>query len=801
MKFFDSQVRDPMNCLRNLKKKSLIDICFFIIAVLIFSGCNVTKNLGPSEHLLIKNKIKISDRKILIEELEPYIQQKPNKKLFGLFRTNIALYNIGSKGKETKFKKWLRTKVGSEPVILDTGLISVGIKQMNMYLGNRGYFQSSLSDSIIYKKKKAIVQYRIEASKPYRIRNLFYAVADTQLAAFVYQDTSKCLIKKGKNFDSYILDDERTRITNNLLNFGFFRFSNIYIKYRIDTNLMQRRCDITLEIINNVMPSFDNFTTVRQVPHKRYFINRVYVYPEFDHLITFTGSYDTLVKSYQSPVKGQPENTYYFLFKDHFRVKPRTIAQSIFVTPGSHYNLLDVNQSYSQLSGLQVFKYINIQFKEVDDSKKYFLRNNDIVDCNVELSRAPAQSFSVTTDGTNSGGAFGVQANLGYQNRNIFRGAQLFRLNLSGSLQMQATGGSSGNAFFNTVELGASAGITFPQFLIPIRPETLPKNFKPKTIISIGYNYQHQQHYDRHISNISFGYSWQQSDKIKHVLNPAEVSLVKIFTDAYFDSVMDSEKDNRLKNQYTNHMVAGLKYTFTFNNQQINKVKDFAYIRANFETGGNLIYAFNKILKTPEPDSGGYLLFGLPYAQFVRPDIDFRYYNIFRNNYSLVYRLYGGIGIPYGNSSLLPFEKAFFAGGANGMRGWKMYSLGPGSYNNVDGSASFNQIGDIQLEANIEYRFPVYSWIRGALFLDAGNIWLLQESENLPEGKFTFPGFFSQIAIDAGIGIRFDFDFFIFRFDPAIRLRVPSYPKNDRWYLDKMQIKDILWNFGIGYPF
>ncbi|MDP1621570.1 MAG: BamA/TamA family outer membrane protein [Bacteroidales bacterium] len=787
--------------MRNLKTNSLTGICWFMLAFILLSSCSVTRKMESGEYLLIKNKIKISNRSILTEEVEPYIQQKPNTKLIGLFRTNIALYNWGMKGKESKFKKWLRTKAGQEPVVLDTSLNAVSIKQMNLYLSNKGYFHSNISDTIIYKKKKAIVQYRIITPKPYLIRSLVYAIADTQLARFVYKDTSKCLIRRGSNFDSYILDDERTRITNNLKNHGFFRFSNIYIKYVVDTSFQKYQCDITLEIVNRVMPSFDNFTTIQQLPHKRYFINKIYIYPEFDHLVTYSGTYDTLVKSYQSSTRGQPPNTYYFLYQDQFRVKPRTIAQSIFITPKSNYNLLDVNQSYAQLNSLPVFKYINIQFREVGDGKESKPRNRDVVDCHVELSRAPAQSVSVTTDGTNSGGAFGVQGNLGYQNRNIFRGAQLLRLNLSGSLQMQATAGSSGNAFFNTFELGMNAGITFPQFLIPIRPETLPKSFKPKTTVSVGYNFQHQQHYDQHISNITFGYSWEQNETIKHVLNPVEISLVKVSTDAYFDSVLNNEQDNRLKNQYSDHMVAGLKYTFTFNNQKINKIKNFTYIRANFETGGNLIYLFNEMLKTNKRGADAYKLFGLPYAQYVRPDIDFRYYNLFPNKLSLVYRFYGGIGIPYGNASLLPFEKAFFSGGANGMRGWKMYSLGPGRYNNADASATFNQIGDIQLEANIEYRFPVYNWIRGAVFLDAGNIWVLQESQDLPGGQFTFPGFIDQIALDAGIGIRLDFDFFIFRFDPAIRLRVPSYPKNDRWYFNKMQVKDIIWNFGIGYPF
>lgn len=785
-----------------MNKQSAASISLVILMMLIMVRCSVTKHLESNEYLLIKNKIQISDHHIPPEDLDPYLQQKPNKKLFGLFRSNIAIYNLGNNGKETKFKNWLKTKVGSAPVILDTSLVSVSLKQMNLYLGNKGYFHSILSDSVVIKKKKATVIYRIHASKPYKIRRVSYSIADTQVASYVYRDTAKCLIHSGENFDSYVFDDERSRIKDNLLNNGFFRFSTNYIKYQVDSNFMQRKMDVTIEIINQVLPSFDNFTTVRQVPHKRYFINKIYVYPEFDHLQTNTIIYDTLVKNFQSPEKGQPPNTFYFLYRDYFRVKPRTIAQAIFITPQSRYNLLDVNQSYGQLSSLQVFKYINIQFKEVEDQQEVQLHNKNLIDCYVELSRTPAQSFSITTDGTNSGGAFGVQGNLGYQNRNIFRGAQSLKINLNGSLQMQASDGTSGSSFFNTIELGANAGITFPQFLIPIRPEVMPKNFKPRTTISIGYNFQLQEHYNRHISNITFGYSWLQNDKIKHVLNPIEISLVKIFKDAYFDSVINSQGDARLKNQYTDHMVAGLKYTFTFSNQKFTKVKDFIYIRANFETGGNLIYAFNKIFSTPRDSGASYTIFGLPYSQYVRPDIDFRYYNVLGKNISLVYRVYGGIGIPYGNSTLLPFEKAFFAGGANGMRGWRMYTLGPGSYINTLGTTnSFNQIGDMQLEANVEYRFPVYNWIRGGLFIDAGNIWLLKDSQDLPGGKFTFPGFIEQIALDAGFGIRLDFDFFIFRLDPAIPLRVPSYPTNDRWYFNKMQLKDIIWNFGIGYPF
>ncbi len=782
-----------------LISKGVRKLIIILVFLLPLTGCNVTKNFETNEFLLVKNKVQVVKYKVPADNLADYIQQKPNTKLFGIFRANIAFFNMGSQGEDTRFKKWIRTKVGTAPVILDTSLVSITALQMSLYLANIGYFQSIVNDSIIIKKKKATVVYKVYPTTPYTIKEISYAIPDTQLQAFVYRDTNKCLIKKRANFDSYIVDNERSRITNNLLNHGFYRFNSKYIIFRIDSNFKQHLIKVTVEITNPVVPSFDDFATVLQVPHRRYFINKIYIYPEFDHLQTFAGTFDTLVKTYTNPEKKNAPTSYYFLYKDKFKIKPRTIAQSIFITPETNYNLKDVSQSYTRLSGLQAFKYINIVFK--DPPERETSKRNDLIDCHVELSRTSAQSFTSSIDGTNSSGAFGVQGSVGYLNRNIFRGAQLFRINFTGSLQMQASDGITTESFFNVIELGATAGITFPQFIIPIKPEMISKYFKPKTTISIGYNYQHQFYYDRHISNISFGYTWSQKDKITHLLNPAEISLVKLFAQPEFKELIDSFPDAKLHSQYSDHLVAGLRYTFTLNNQQLNKVKDFMYVRANFETGGNLIYGIQKLVNAPKKNDLYYTLFGMPYSQYVRPTIDARYYDVMGTQFSLVYRVYAGIGIPYGNSNVLPFEKSFFAGGANGMRGWKMYTLGPGTYKNPSELNDFNQIGDIQLEANIEYRFPVFDWIRGAVFVDAGNIWLLQESKLLPGGKFLFPGFLAQIGIDAGLGVRLDFDFFVIRLDPAIPIRVPSYPESDRWYFSKMQLSDIIWNFGIGYPF
>ena len=427
--------------------------------------------------------------------------------------------------------------------------------------------------------------------------------------------------------------------------------------------------------------------------------------------------------------------------------------------------------------------------------------NKDLINCKILLARDAVQSISVSPVGTNSAGAFGVQGNVIYQNRNIFRGAQLFSINLSAAAQTQGNVGPGGaKSLFNTIEFGANCNTDFPQFLFPIRQETLPKRFKPKTSITIGYNYQKQSDYYRHISNTTFGYTWNQTEKLVHTINPIEISFVKVYPDSAFLAWLNSLTDKRLINQYTDHMVAGLRYTITYNSQDRSKVEDFFYVRANFQTGGNLLYGFNSLLGGTKT-GGSYTAFGVPYSEFIRPDVDFRYYHMLSNDKVFVYRFYGGIGIPYGNSVSLPFEKAFFAGGANDIRGWKMGSLGPGSYFNDTVTNNYNQIGDLQLQANVEYRFPGYKIFKGAVFLDAGNIWLLRSSTDFPGGKFNFDTFIPQIAIDVGFGIRLDLDFFVFRLDPAIPIRVPHYPKNDRWYFNKMQLGDVIWNFAIGYPF
>lgn len=791
-----SDVTNSPHLIVKTLQPSLLILC----TIMFLGACSVTRNLKEGEFLLVKNRIVINTKKVSRDELAGYYQQSPNHKFLGIFRPGVAFYNMGSKGKDTGFKTWLRTRIGSAPVILDTALVSISMKQMGLYLNNVGYFNSSVSDTVRLKKKKAWVTYRIATTTPYRIRNLNWAITDSSFAGFVFQDTVKCLIKRNTEYNAYTLDEERTRIANALLNLGFYRFTTNYIVFQVDSALGSHRMDITVEILNPVVPSLRDFGMMMEGRHRRYMVNDVYIDPEFDYQGRDTVAHDTVAKTFMDPFRGRRSITYFFLYDSQSKLRERTIAQNIMIEPGSWYNLKDIDQTYSRLSGLQNFRFINIDFRDAPLPPAGRKEFTDRLDCHIRLARSSSQSISWSTDGTNSAGALGVAANIGYQNRNIFNGAQLFKVTLSASAQMQAGGGTGG--LFNTLEFGGNASITFPQFLIPIRQEKLPKSFKPKTTLLLGYNFQQKQDpdYNRHIANVAFGYTWIQNSTLSHTLNPVELMLVKVFPSPEFTALLDSLEDQRFKNQYTDHMITGLKYTLTFSNQHVSKHRDFFYIRSNFETAGNLLYGIDGLFNAPKNDHGEYTLFNIQYSQYIRPDVDFRFYNQFGNGFSVVYRFYGGIGISYGNSSVLPFEKAFLAGGANDMRGWRMGDLGPGTFHNDTVSQNFGQLGDLQLQLQAEYRFPIYSFFKGALFTDIGNVWLLKESPDLPGGTFHFNSFAEQLGIDIGIGFRFDFDFFIFRIDPSVPVRVPS-ATGSKWYFGKLQFRDIIWNFGIGYPF
>ncbi len=818
-----------------------------LASLITISACNPTKWLAGDEYLLVKNKIqKVSTdaskpnmATLIIDkrELAEFIKQKPNRKILGIFRFNLAVYNYAGRKKHihhlndslhtepsTRKKHYtedehieekLKKIVGEPPVILDTSMTKISARQIKLYLNSKGYFNSSVNDSTVYMKKpariqeggKAKVYYLINPGESrYTIRNVIYSIKDPYIHSIVFsgRSGSTSLLKAGNYYDENTLSEERERITKILKNDGYYYFAKEYISYIADSALGTKQVDITLSIKNlptgqagpdkQVSPG----STI-EINHNRYNINNVYVETIYNP------------KHLNIPTDTLPDNDYYFVGMSPAVFKNTTLTRKIFIYKHSLFRINNLENTYKHLAGLQVFKFINIKFNDVSGA------NENLLDCMIQLTPAPKQSFSIETEGTHSSGNLGIAGNLVYRNRNTFKGAEIFELRIKGGIEAQKTiidpEKKSDEPLFNTIEIGSEARLHFPEFFLPVRTEKIPKRFDPKTGLITAYNYQRRKEYTRTVGKISFGYEWKETNYKTHILNPVEINIVKIAD--VIDAISQSTNPF-IRNSFIDHLTTAMRYTFVFNNQQINKNTNFIYFKTNIEIAGNLLWLSNELFNSPKDSKGGYRVFhegapendkGIRYAQYARTDIDLRYYNIINQHSTLVFRTAMGIGIPYGNSVfkdtsgassfVLPFEKSFFAGGANGIRAWKARELGPGS------SSDSIRVGlaDIQLEGNIEYRFDITKTLKGAAFCDAGNIWLTHELNpdyTITGGaKFQTNKFISEIAIGAGLGLRLDFKFFIIRMDAAIPLKDPSLLPKNRWFTNKT----LNFNLGIGYPF
>ena len=776
-----------------------------VILIYLFTACNPARKLADGEYLLKKNILKVDNKEVQTDDLEGLIKQKPNKKVVRLFRFNLRIYNFANHGKETGIKKWIKKTMGEPPVIVDTSLTNYSVTNMQRTLFNKGFFNATVSKKIDFnkKKKQATITYSAKTGEVYKINVVDYTIPDPLINTFVLSQNSASLIKQGMNYDVDVLEAERERITKILKNRGYYNFSKEFIIYNVDSSLNAHKVNVSVVLKNMLVRDKTFPDSIIRVSHKRYYIKNVYIYPEYDTKSPDSIRYDTTIFVVQDiNPKAQPIS-YCFLKKGRFHISPKTISRAIYIKPGEQFILDDIDKTYNSLNELKNFKYINIQFnKSSDDSSGH----DNKLDCFIYLSRLPLHSITIEGEGTNSSGDLGVAGNLVYQNKNIFRGAEILRLKIKGALEVQRIFGENTTAstaqkflLFNTFEGGVEASIDFPKFLFPFVKEKTQRSFKPKTKLSTGYNFQQRPDYRRHILNLTYSYYLKQSEYLYHTLTLADINSVKIYPEPSFITYIDNIRDPFLKNQYTDHLVTSIRYGLFYSNQQINKIKDFIFLKSSVETAGNLPYLVNSIAGSRKNDKGNYQVIGIQYAQYLLADIDFRYYNVINQKSSMVFRVAVGGGFSYGNMKVLPFEKGFFAGGANSIRAWKLKTLGPGSYQ--DTGKFFDKIGDIKLELNAELRFPIYSFIRAALFIDAGNIWFSQARENFPGGEFKLDRFYKEIAIGGGAGLRFDFSFFVIRIDAAIPFKNPALPENQRWVIDKAKFSNIVWNFGIGYPF
>lgn len=764
-----------------------------ILAAFLFVSCSPARHMPDDKYLLSRNRVTSEQKSIPESQLKSYLLQKPNKRVIGT-RFFLFLHNLSNLEKEKWPHGWLR-KIGEEPVVYDETLTRNSTAQLRQFLENKGYYNNEVSDTTTYKRRNARVNYSISLNRPYKVRKIRYTSEDTAILSRILADTLNSLVRRGIRFDKDQLQQERIRIETLLKEQGFFNFSKEYIFYDAVTDPESYAVDLVMHVKEYIEGDPDPRTKIRL--HPRYRISKVFMHPDYTDqaAISFVDAGKRITDTVQY-------DGLFFLNPLKPRIKPGILAANNDIVPGDYYRLSDVTRTYRNLSELGIIRYTNITFREKDTLPAF--GTDRYLDCNIELTQKKLQSFQTELAGTNSSGDLGIRGNLLYQHLNLFRGAQVFNFKLTGaieSLKIRTDG-----QYSSMKEIGAESNILFPQFFSPLRFRKFVTKYAPKTSISLSFNYQSRHDYTRSIANSSFSYRWKGSPHITHTVWPLEFSYVQIYEKYSQSEFLDSIRDTPLGYSFEDHVVNVARYGFELNNQAIGKSKDFIYTRVNLESAGNIPFLVNTRVIDTEDTGEPFELFKVPYFQYVRGDIDFRYYNVIDKQNRFAYRLFVGVGYPYGNSETLPYEKKYFAGGANSLRAWSTRELGPGSYVDPTPADSFlfyfpNQNGDIKLEFNAEYRFKVFWKMESALFFDIGNVWLIKKDEDKPNAEFDFNRFYKEIAVGSGIGFRFDFSFFLLRIDLGIKLRDPARTEEEGRWIPFFKDFRLHPKFGIGYPF
>lgn len=720
-------------------------------AVLSFS-CSTTRVLGDGQFRLADNKVVVdNDRKFNTKEIESYIKQKPNSYIIFGWNPFLNIYNWSGKNADKGINKFLR-KIGTAPVVYQPSQVEASVENINRHLEYLGYYGSDVRSEVRVNGKRVTVTYSVTLGRRYRIGNVSFAVPDGEFKDDFYADTAAVSIRPGDFLSEDALEKETERAASMFRRKGYFGFTKNYFSFEADT--LARRD--TADLLMTVKEYTRNQTAEYARPHRKYFFGDVSI------------SYDNDLK-----------------FND------RVLKNICTIRPGAMYDEREVNTTYSRLSALRLFSGVNVALNP---------RDSGIVDCDISLTKSRMQGFKVNLEGsTNSTGLIGISPQVSYYHKNIFHGGQWLNLGFLGNFQFKYDDRS-----VKSNEFGVSAGLSFPEFL------GLPNSIfhgpsVPRTEINASYNYQNRPEYTRNMISTSYGYSGSlRNGKFFYQFYPIQAKIVRLTNlDPNFYTTLSGNPF--MRDAYQNHfdVGSGLVAYYTTSTALVPK-ETYEYARLQLDASGNVLSLFNKAMKSDE--YGSRLIWNTPYSQYIRTELTLGKTFVFGKNggQALAIRLLGGVGYAYGNSSTIPFEKQFYSGGANSMRGWQARSLGPG---NSKADTTFvipSQTGDVKLEANLEYRFPMFWKLCGAVFTDVGNIWTLKETDG-DDGShthFDLKNLAASLAADWGIGLRVDLNFLILRLDMGMKVYDPSLD-TARWRSPSQWLKKdgYTLHFGVGYPF
>ena len=756
------------------------------IAVLL-SSCSNLRYLDEGQQLYTGSEIKIeSEEKIsnkgeVESELQRVLRPQPNEK-FLFWRPRLWFYNIAGEDPGNALTRYMRTRIGRPPVLFEDFNVDRSVRLMENRLFNMGFFDPGIDYRIKERRKRAGVEFTVNLNPAFSIAELLPIDSETEIAKHINESLAESIIKPGNDYRLSNLRRERERITQHLKELGYFFFHPDFLIFRADTTAGDRQVGLSLAIKENIP---DNAL-------QSFYIRNIYINTAF-----------TLTDEQLQNDTIHLDNGIYLLNNEQF--KPSTLRRAIFFEQDKLYNISDHDYTLNHLMGLGVFKFVNLRFIEVREEND---NNKSYLDLRVQLTPMDKKNLSLEILGVHKDTDFaGPGLSAAFHNRNFLGGAETFSFSLDGAFETYI---GQRDRSANSWEAGTSAELTIPRFIAPFRLGSLSPRFIPRTRLGLSVNFRNRTDAFGITSIKShFGYLWNQSVTSQYRFNPFVFNIFSLgpISDEYERIFLEEQL---LRRGLFEQFLLGSEFSYYYNSQLRGQQTHSWYFNYNIDLSGNLVYLIIDGLNLgQEQEDGGYGIFNQSFSQYARNDFDLRYYLDLGRGRRLVSRVAAGVGIPYGNSTTLPYIKLYTTGGSNSIRAFQPRSLGPGSYESPDTlETTFNiyQSGEIKLEANLEYRFSMTNIIKGAVFADAGNVWNLKERERTPGGKFETSEFLGQMALGTGAGLRFDFTFFILRLDLAFPLAVP-YDDSPGYFqsirpLDRTWRRDnLLLNLAIGYPF
>ncbi len=722
--------------------------------VALLAACSATKFVPDESYLLEKVELKADTKKFNVASLEPYIRQKANSKWFSVFKIPLGTYALSGRDTTRWINRTLR-KIGEEPVVYDTLQAQLSCNDLKLALQNMGYMNGEVDLTTRAKGKRLTAIYTLHPGTPFFINSVRYDIQDSVIARMLdLGNPDRQELKAGDPFTVTRLEEERKRITRVLMDSGYYRFHKDFIQYGADSTAGQNQINLMLHLL----PYRPN-SGAPETLHPRYSIRNV----------TFSSNDSA---------------------KIHLR--PRVLRRSTLIKTGDLFSATQLQRTYANFARMQAVRYTNIRFTEAPDTT--------LLDCDINISTNKPSSISFQPEGTNTAGDLGAAASVTYENRNLFRGSELLSIQLRAAYE--AITGLEGYQNKDYQEYGVETKLTFPRFVAPL----LSRSFRRRSIatseLSLNWNLQNRPEFHRRVFSTAWRYHWNEPrHHISYRYDFFDINYVYMpwissrFKADYLDNV--TSRNAILRYNYEDLFILKMGFGLAFNDGE-NALK------VNVESAGNMLHAVSKMFRLPQNADGKYTLVNIAYAQYVKFDVDFTRLFQFDERNSLAFHVGLGVAYPYGNSTILPFEKRYFSGGANSVRGWRVRELGPGTFKGTDGRIDFiNQTGDMKLDMNLEYRTFLGWKLHGAVFVDAGNIWTLRNYADQPGGQFRFNSFYRQIALAYGLGLRLNFDYFILRFDLGMKAVNPAYETSREHYplLYPNFKRDFAFHFAVGLPF